>query len=176
MTVKAAVRAAGASYDRADADAVEAALAKQARRGFHDPLAVFGRLVSADSHLGASFPAKPLTRYMTTIINHLSMTIAIYKSQKRGAERSQLAIASHFSAFDKADESLPNDYEELLTELASDSELAVDFKKIINAFLTTDPISVNADINWEWDGTSSVAMAGRCSTRRSKERGCASGR
>ncbi|MEX1205701.1 MAG: AAA domain-containing protein [Dongiaceae bacterium] len=71
------------------------------------------------------------------------------------AQRSQLSItnAIHFSAFDKADESLLNDYEELLTNLASGSEAAVDFQKIVAAFLTTDPINVNADIDREWAAT-----------------------
>src|SRR5260221_12431381 len=68
------------------------------------------------------------------------------------AQRSQLAItnAVHLSAFDKADESLLNDYEELLTELSSVSEVSIDFQKIINPFLTTDPVNVNADIDREW--------------------------
>jgi AAA domain len=71
------------------------------------------------------------------------------------AQRSQLAItnAIHFSAFDKADESLLNDYEELLTKLSSGSPITIDFQKIIDAFLTVDPISVNAEIDREWDGT-----------------------
>ncbi|MFN0192120.1 MAG: AAA domain-containing protein [Aestuariivirga sp.] len=71
------------------------------------------------------------------------------------AQRSQISItnAIHFSAFDKADESLLNDYEELLTNLASGSEAAVDFQKIISSFLTTDPINVNEDIDRDWETT-----------------------
>lgn len=71
------------------------------------------------------------------------------------AQRSQLALinALHFSAFDKADESLLNDYEELLSNLAAGSEVAIDFQKIIAAFLTTDPVNVNAEIDRQWEGT-----------------------
>ena len=71
------------------------------------------------------------------------------------AQRSQIAVtnAIHFSAFDKADESLLNDYEELLTKLASGAEVAIDFQNIIDAFLTRDPINFNIDIDQEWDNT-----------------------
>jgi hypothetical protein len=85
----------------------------------------------------------------------LKPPIDLTKPHDQRAQRSQMAItnAIHFSAFDKADESLLNDYEELLSELASGSEVAIDFQGIISAFLTTDPVSVNTDIDREWDGT-----------------------
>src|SRR5262249_40882295 len=49
------------------------------------------------------------------------------------SQRSQIAItnAIHFGAFDKGDESLLNDYEDLLVNLGSASSTAVDFEKII---------------------------------------------
>jgi hypothetical protein len=86
----------------------------------------------------------------------LKPPIDLANPRDQKAQRSQIAITNtiHFSAFDKADESLLNDYEELLSELASGSEVAIDFQNIINASLTTDPVSVNAEIDREWDGTS----------------------
>ena len=86
----------------------------------------------------------------------LKPPIDLVNPRDQKAQRSQMAITNtiHLSAFDKADESLLNDYEELLSELASGSEVAIDFQNIINAFLTTDPVSVNAEIDREWDGTS----------------------
>jgi hypothetical protein len=59
MTVKAAMREAGAFHDCIDAHAVEAILAKHPRSGFHDPPAVLGRLLSADAHCGSSLSFAP---------------------------------------------------------------------------------------------------------------------
>jgi hypothetical protein len=85
----------------------------------------------------------------------LSPPIDLANPLDQKAQRSQLTITNgiHFSAFDKADESLLNDYEELLTKLMVGSEVAVDFQEIVNSFLTTNPVDVNADINREWDST-----------------------
>jgi hypothetical protein len=84
----------------------------------------------------------------------LSPPIDLANPLDQKAQRSQLAITNsmHFSAFDKADESLLNDYEELLTNLVAGTEVAIDFQEIVNSFLTANPIDVNADINREWDG------------------------
>ena len=85
----------------------------------------------------------------------LSPPIDLANPLDQKSQRSQLTITNsiHFSAFDKADESLLNDYEELLTKLMVGSEVAVDFQEIVNSFLTTNPVDVNADINREWDST-----------------------
>jgi hypothetical protein len=71
------------------------------------------------------------------------------------AQRSQfwLTNAIHFAAFDKADESLLNDYEDLLASLATGTEAAVDFQDIIATFLTSDPVNVNTDVDREWAET-----------------------
>src|SRR5271170_5711009 len=69
MSVETAVRETGAVHDRVDADAVEAMLTKQPRRGFHDPLAILRRLLPTHPHLSLSSSlARPLTGYMTTPI------------------------------------------------------------------------------------------------------------
>ena len=68
------------------------------------------------------------------------------------AQRSQLTITNsiHFAAFDKSDELLLNDYEELMTLLESDSETANDFREIVSSFLTKDPLDVSKDVDREW--------------------------
>ena len=55
MTIEAAMRETCGVHDRVDAGAVEAFLAKQPRRGVHDPLAVFRRLLPAHPHLFLAF-------------------------------------------------------------------------------------------------------------------------
>jgi hypothetical protein len=83
----------------------------------------------------------------------LKPTLDLSDIKEQRAQRSQITInnAIHFGAFDKADESLLNDYEALLTTLTSGSEVGLDFQKIIDAFLTTEPANVNADVDAEWD-------------------------
>ena len=76
------------------------------------------------------------------------------KGQK--AQRSQMSITNgvYFSAFDKSDEALLNDYEELLTVLADGTDAARDFSDIVMGFLRKDPLGIGFDIEKEWDGTS----------------------
>ena len=85
----------------------------------------------------------------------LKPPIDLASNFEQSSQRSQLAVTNslHFCAFDKADEALLNDYEELLTNLAAGSEVALDFKEIIETFLSRDPVNVGGDIEREWDGT-----------------------
>ena len=85
----------------------------------------------------------------------LKPPVDLSDSKAQSAQRSQLAITNciNFAAFDKSDEALLNDYEELMTVLASGSDAAADFSDIVMNFLKRDPFSVTNDIEKEWDGT-----------------------
>ncbi|MHC8508622.1 MAG: AAA domain-containing protein [Rhodospirillales bacterium] len=56
----------------------------------------------------------------------------------------------HFAAFDKADESLLNDYEELLTIFGKGTGPAADFEEFISSFMTENPESYEKGIDQEW--------------------------
>jgi len=57
------------------------------------------------------------------------------------------------SLFDKSDESIVNDYEALMVGLEESNPLMHSFKQLTEAFLTTNPISVEPSIDKEWDDT-----------------------
>ena len=57
------------------------------------------------------------------------------------------------SLFDKSDESIVNDYEALMVGLQPDSSLLGSFSDMIDSFLTKNPISIDAQIDREWDET-----------------------
>lgn len=58
-----------------------------------------------------------------------------------------------FSLFDKSDESIVNDYEALMVGLEEGNPLLDSFKEIIESFLTKNPVSIDSDIDKEWDST-----------------------
>ena len=65
-----------------------------------------------------------------------------------------LSNNSSLSVFDKSDESLINDYEEILSLLESDNpEVADMFKSIIEDFLMNEPHSIIENLEDDWDGT-----------------------
>lgn len=55
--------------------------------------------------------------------------------------------------FDKSDESIVNDYEQLMVGLDETDPLVTSFSSIIQAFLTENPISVEDTIDKEWNST-----------------------
>jgi hypothetical protein len=57
------------------------------------------------------------------------------------------------SLFDKSDESIVNDYEALMVGLDDNHPLVQAFKQLIDAFLTTNPLSVEPAIEQQWDDT-----------------------
>lgn len=71
----------------------------------------------------------------------------------RESTSSEIKLTNHLylSVFDKSDEALINDYEELLNLIDTDSEIAMDFKSIVNAFLFSDPSNVSDSVETEWD-------------------------
>jgi archaellum component FlaC len=65
----------------------------------------------------------------------------------------RMSNACYFALFDKADEALVNDYEEILRLLAlgKDNPLAVAFQKLIDDFIHRDPKSFALEVEDEWD-------------------------
>jgi hypothetical protein len=64
----------------------------------------------------------------------------------------QLSNSCYLGLFDKSEESLINDYEEILQKLHDgNDELAGAFKTLVDDFITTNPVSVVPDVENEWD-------------------------
>ena len=76
-----------------------------------------------------------------------------FKSQQ--VARSQISIDNslHFAAFDQSDESLLNDYEELLEFLNKESQVGKEFKALVMGFLTEDPVSLEDHVSDKWLNT-----------------------
>jgi hypothetical protein len=65
----------------------------------------------------------------------------------------RISNACYISLFDKSDEAVVNDYEEILRLLNEEnSELAKAFQKIIEDFIHNDPESHISHVEGEWDG------------------------
>jgi len=72
----------------------------------------------------------------------------------RGAS-AQISTAFHFALFDKSDEALVNDYEEILQEIGKDGgSLADAFNTLLGDFLQKNPQGFGNIIDSEWDETS----------------------
>ena len=66
----------------------------------------------------------------------------------------RMSNTCYITLFDKSDEALVNDYEEILKLLASgDSVLAGAFNKLIDDFIHKNPQSFNPTVEEEWDNT-----------------------
>ncbi len=74
------------------------------------------------------------------------------ETRNQKVERSQIAFSNalHFAAFDKSDEALLNDYEELLSLLKTEQPTALDFSDIVFSFLSKDPVSSDKIVEREW--------------------------
>jgi len=62
----------------------------------------------------------------------------------------KLTNAVHFALFDKADEALINDYEQIL-DMDANSELFAEFESIVNGFIKDEPQDVGRAVEAEWD-------------------------
>lgn len=66
-----------------------------------------------------------------------------------------IGASTYLNVFDRSDDALVNDYEELLQHLNDpNSELAEEFEGIIKGFMFENPISVISDVEERWDNTS----------------------
>jgi hypothetical protein len=77
------------------------------------------------------------------------------ESHPQKSERSQIVITNglHFGAFDKSDEAMLNDYEELMGLLRTGEAVALDFSEIVLSFLSEDPPSLEKPVEQEWSDT-----------------------
>jgi very-short-patch-repair endonuclease len=77
------------------------------------------------------------------------------ESHAQKSERSQITINNslHFAAFDKSDEAMLNDYEELMGLLRTGEPIALDFSDIVLSFLSKDPVSIDKSIEQDWTNT-----------------------
>lgn len=85
----------------------------------------------------------------------LDTTIDLASSAAQTSKSMHLRMsnACYISLFDKSDEALINDYEDILRLLnEEDSELAKAFQKIIEDFIHNDPESHISRVEGEWDG------------------------
>lgn len=66
----------------------------------------------------------------------------------------RISNSSYICLFDKSDEALVNDYEEILQQLTQEGgDLAEIFNKLIDDFIRNNPIPSNPEVEDEWDGT-----------------------
>ncbi|WP_297682448.1 hypothetical protein [uncultured Candidatus Pelagibacter sp.] len=94
---------------------------------------------------------------MKTLVSKLrtSGDIDFKNSTKQVSRAKDFNISNncYFCVFDKSDEALVNDYEDILSKLlAGDSDVAEMFKQLITDFLINEPEVVNENIEDEWDG------------------------
>lgn len=82
-----------------------------------------------------------------------NINLADSSSQTAKSLHVRISNACYLSLFDKSDEAVVNDYEEILRLLSEeDSELAKAFQKIIDDFIQKDPESYISHVEEEWDG------------------------
>ncbi|MFC1787766.1 AAA domain-containing protein [Patescibacteria group bacterium] len=108
------------------------------------------------AHHEETFP-KIIDNVFVDIINLFSLDgeINILNPEKQTARGKYLNLSNTVSIalFDKADEALVNDYEEILQLLNNaDNPLQAMFNKLIKDFLHTEPLNIANDIADEWDG------------------------
>lgn len=102
-----------------------------------------------------------LSSVMSAALQELTNVLQLDRTIEVGNPASQIAKsqlvrisnACHFALFDKADEALVNDYEEILRLLAlgKDNPLAVAFQKLIDDFIHQNPKSFTLEVEDEWD-------------------------
>ena len=73
--------------------------------------------------------------------------------QQASSPTLKLSTSASFAIFDKSDESLVNDYEELLAAFSEEQKGASRlFENIIQGFISDNPVSVSSSIDSVWDG------------------------
>lgn len=99
-----------------------------------------------------------MNEILSEIINYfeLDKSINLNKLDLQIAKSSSVRISNtcHVALFDKADEALVNDYEEIIRLLGSDNNvLAEAFNKLIDDFIRKNPQPYNPEIEDDWDDT-----------------------
>ncbi|MFC1711180.1 AAA domain-containing protein [Patescibacteria group bacterium] len=84
----------------------------------------------------------------------LDNSIMLTDNQPQSSKGFFISVSNtcYISLFDKSDEALVNDYEDILELIdAEDSELAIAFSQLIDDFIHIDPKSINLEVDQEWD-------------------------
>jgi superfamily I DNA and/or RNA helicase len=83
-----------------------------------------------------------------------SIILSDFSTQHSRSELVRVTNSCYISLFDKSDEALVNDYEEILELLDSeDNELAEAFNKLIDDFIHNNPTPINPSVEEDWDNT-----------------------
>ncbi len=97
---------------------------------------------------------------MEMVINRLvpsldlaaSLDLRRHGLQQQSSTTLKIANTAYFSIFDKSDEALLNDYEELLAAFDQEQSGARSmFEKIVRGFITDNPVSVRDAVDGAWD-------------------------
>lgn len=109
--------------------------------------------------------ANDLLSFLQSVINEINNFFGLDKNidlnddkiQKAKSITCSVSNTCYICLFDKSDEALVNDYEDILQLLSQgdDSVLGVAFNNLINDFIHTEPKTFDAEIYNEWDGLSS---------------------
>jgi len=76
------------------------------------------------------------------------------KPQRAKSKFVNISNATSFALFEKSDEAVVNDYEEILRQLSLDeSELGGAFERIIEDFIEKEPVQFISGVHDEWDAT-----------------------
>jgi len=114
------------------------------------------RIIYPQEHR-ASMP-EVLGRVLSDIVDyfHLSPEIDLADAAHQAAQGLSVAVSNsmYICIFDKADEALVNDYEEILDLMKSqDADLIDSFTGLINDFIGSSPRSFQREVADEWDRT-----------------------
>jgi hypothetical protein len=98
-----------------------------------------------------------LVQKITEILNHFTTYFDLRGDLAMEARRSvarnakvKITNSAYFSLFDKADEALINDYEQLI-DMDAGSDLFEEFEKIVSGFMTDEPKDVSREVESDWD-------------------------
>lgn len=83
-------------------------------------------------------------------------SINFHQQEEMKAKGAEVSISNslYFSLFDKSDEALVNDYEEILTQIGLEGgDLSEAFQQILDDFLKNNPESISGEVEGEWDST-----------------------
>jgi very-short-patch-repair endonuclease len=117
-------------------------------------------LVRIDERIVYLEPGQDFASIMQRLLDRWTADLALppldfEESHQQKSERSQIIItnAVQFGAFDKSDEAMLNDYEELMGLLRTGEPVALDFSEIVLSFLSRDPASLEKPVEQEWSDT-----------------------
>ncbi|WP_074652677.1 AAA domain-containing protein [Terriglobus roseus] len=95
----------------------------------------------------------PTTQVLSALRLPPDFRIAAEQMENADTPRYSLESSLHLAVYDKSDESLLNDYEELLTAARGDGGPILDlFEGMIRSVVLDDPISVDRKVSDGWDG------------------------